>query len=180
MAKVKGSMIFYTKKYIQSNFPDTFYTQLLGEVPTEDAEVIDGVLSSTKFYPLSAYQNLLDFFYTHHGEEGLMRYSKKKADDQLQGMFGLIARMLSRDMIVKRMVKMWKTVYDCGEPILAVNEADKVHLQIKDFDFTDSHLIVTKYYIGRIMELAVRRKAQPDTRKIDSGFYEFIFRFAPK
>jgi hypothetical protein len=175
MGLMRGSYFYSLRKYLAIHDNPELYESVLEKLDDESKELMEGMVISTRMYSLEIYQRILDKFYETVGEEEFLAYNRKSAEGTLQGIFGLVARLISVDTLVNRMKKMWKTAFDHGTPSLKKREGNKISMLVKDFTFSFTHALGTTQYIARIIEIAEKCDVDFDFNMLDETTTELTF-----
>lgn len=164
--RVRGNLVVLAKKYILQRYPENVYLQILEPLDQDVRRQIDGNLRSLKLYDIEIYQQLLESFKRVAGTDALAQCGISQAENQLSGLFGLVARTLTRDMLIGTMNRMWRMVFDTGHLKLVENEVRRIRLRVDNFEFTDAHLLITEPYFKRIIELVEKKIVQVEVCRV--------------
>jgi hypothetical protein len=175
MKGVRGALPFILKKYIKDNFGNDFYNEILDSLSIDGRNIIDGVLASSKMYSLTAYTEFLDAFANKAGKEELMKFGRSKAEHQLRGLYGFITKLMSRDMMAKRVSKIFTNTYNHGRMLLAENTPKRITLKVDDFEYTESLAWVSLAIIERVIEISTGKTYHSLFKHVDEKTTLFIF-----
>lgn len=173
MARIKGNVIFLVKKYLQERCPPEVQDGIYAGMEPGAREVVSGVLVSSRFYELEFFDSLLESIRSELGHETVRKLGAYMAEQQLQGVFGLVARLMNRERLIGRMEKMWHTLYDSGRIELLENEPERGRIRVQGIAFTDTHLENTSAYLARLLQLVLRRACQCEHERVGPATTDF-------
>ena len=175
MIQVRGDLIELARRYAIERFPPDVFAQILERISDPHRKVLSVPLDPDRMYPLELYQELLEAFQRIAGPDALAQCGIHQAEKQLSGLFGLVARMSTRSMLINGMNRMWRSVFDRGELELVANEPEHVVLRVHDFQFAEAHLRISEPYLARLVELAEKRLVRCKARRLGPGETDFDF-----
>lgn len=175
MTQVRGDLIELARKYAVERFPPDVFAQVLERISEPSRKELSVPLAPDRLYPLDLYLELLEAFQRVAGPDALAQCGIHQAEKQLSGLFGLVARMATRSMLINGMNRMWRAVFDQGELELVSNEPQRVVMRVHGFEFAEAHLRISEPYLARLVELAEKRLVRCKAHRLGPKETDFIF-----
>lgn len=175
MTQVRGDLIELARKYVVERYPPDVFAQVLDCIAAPNREMLLVPLDPDRMYGLELYHEFLLAFQRVAGPDALAQCGIHQAEKQLSGLFGLVARMATRTMLINGMNRMWRAVFDDGGLELISNEPQRVVLRVHDFEFAEIHLRISESYMARLVELAEKRLVRCRARRLGPRETDFTF-----
>ena len=165
MAKIIGNSLYYVKKFIIERYGQKDYEKIVRN--TDSQKILNDPIMSGKYYDQKVFSQLLSSLAKTKGEQALKDCGEYAAKGQLSGLYGLIAKIISIDVVLKKAESMWKKTWTEGKLEVHKNN-DGFTLKVTDFRFNDAHrLQITHFFIG-IASTVTKRRYQGKSTKINA------------
>lgn len=117
MARVKGTAVLSSLRYVRERFGDEPLGRILSALPPEDAALQVGVLASS-WYPMPAFLRFMQESERQLGrqEPDLVRnMGRASCDHGVTGVYRIFFRVGSPEFIIGRAARVFSSYYDTGE-----------------------------------------------------------------
>jgi len=175
MTKVRGNTIFIIKKFIRENHSKEELDKVINGTDQLTKKVLTGVIVSNDFYELRAKESLLESFSKVLGKDEMLKCSRYEAKEQLRGLFALVARFISPDMMFNRMQGMWDKIFSEGKIVVKEKRTDGYRIEISGIKLSPVHQQHIEEYIRSIIEQITQRNFKGKIKETKDSTYEIDY-----
>jgi len=154
--EIKGTAVIAIRDYIKSNQTER-YNEWLNKLTDESREIYEGVIDSSKWYPIQTAgveptRKAIDIFFHGDYKKGAWEAGKFSAQKALTGIYKIFVKASSPGYIIQRASRIFATYYQpCKMEVLDKTDTS-VLLEISNMTVSD---IVIEYRIGGWIEKAL-------------------------
>lgn len=176
--KLRGMHFSVFARHVKEKLSADQYKQLLSNLDQSAREIFEGHIFPNEYYEVDAYGQFVQGYRSHVTPEEFTKSSQYLAEYALKGIFLMIARLLSKEFLIKRMSDMWKKVYTAGSIELIGSTDELASCRVTGVPFNEAHRLQTEVYLRTILERATGQKYTSWSRVVNATNFEFWFNLA--
>jgi hypothetical protein len=114
VATAKGSIFVHTKKFVATKRGPQAWPTLLGQLPAEDRQTLEGPMAGATWYPVGLWNRLMRKFVAANGGEVAIELSRYIAAEDLNFIFRMLLKMGSPEFVLKRVSAIYLRYFEAG------------------------------------------------------------------
>lgn len=116
----KGSILIYTREYVQQHFGDEAWRGVLEQLEPSDREVFADMPLASVWYPVAHWNRLMGVVLPMLGpdpESGMRKLASFIAESDLNSVYKLVLKLGSPEFMLKRTGLLWSRYFDAGQVV---------------------------------------------------------------
>jgi hypothetical protein len=164
LARVKGTAVRASLRYLQDRFGPTGTGAVLEKVPAEDREQVSSGLLDSVWYPMPLLLRLMRAASEAHGaaEPELARHmGRASAESGVRGVYKIFFKVGSPQFIISRASRVFGSYYDTGRIRVVESGPGRAVLDLDEFEGSPEFCLRILGWMEKTMEMAGARNLVP-------------------
>ena len=128
----RGPNFVYAKEYIQKEYGDQLWEQVLNSLPEEASTIWKSTLFTLSTYPFTAFKTMIDTLSKELGapeDAEIAKMYEYIADHSLNNLYKMFFKVTSPSFVIGNYPKLWNRFFDSGK--VEVPLVEKSHARLK-------------------------------------------------
>jgi hypothetical protein len=110
----KGTLFVHTRQFVLATGGRAAWDHIEARLPARDRKLLDGLMLVGRWYPIGAWNRLIDSYVTEFHPTRMMELARYTATEDLSAMFKRVLKLGSPEMILRRSNALYTRYFKCG------------------------------------------------------------------
>ena len=157
MARVKGTAVVASMRYVSERFGAGALTDVLGALPEEERSVLEGSVLAASWYPMPTFLHFMQEAEKKLGAQEpdlIRRMGRASAEYGVTTVYKIFFKVGSPEFIIGRAARVFGTYYDTGKLTVVETRAGRAILDLEGFEGAPQFCARIRGWMERTVELA--------------------------